>query len=505
MVVPELDFLKKVGKGAGVLFIGIIISKFLTYIFRAIVARSFGASEYGLLILAVSLVSFIASAIVIGLPQGLLRYVAFYIGKSQHKLITPMIGSVVKVTLPLAIFFSLVLWISASPISILFFHKPELIPLIRFFAFLVPFLVLYNILDNVLQAFQDAKSLVISRNLADPFAKLLFLALFLVVGFGFFGAAIAYFAGIVFSVFVMVLFLRSKIPKFENIFKFQGRLSKELISYSWPLFFTNFSLLIFSWADVIILGYFLPSAEVGIYDAASATSRLLSVVPLAFSTMFMPAITEVFAKDRSDIGRFYIHISKWVLLLLLPVLFFIAMFSKTILGTFFSYQFEGGATSLIILSIGQLVWGWGLLSSNLLAMLKRTKIIFVTSAFAAILNLGLNMLLIPKMGIEGAAIATAISLFVMALLNMLISYKFIKAWPFNLSFLKLMASITLPVIALILLFHGFIIELPLVYTMGIGFIFALTYIAMLFLTKSFDADDMEIFRLGLKKLNLIKQ
>ncbi len=505
MPVPELDFLKKVGKGAGVLFIGIIISKFLTYLFRAIVARSFGASEYGLLILAVSVVSFIASAIVIGLPQGLLRYVAFYIGKSQNNLISPMVGSVVKITLPLSILFSLVLWKSANYISILFFHKPELIPLIRFFAFLVPFLVLYNILDNVLQAFQDAKALVISRNLVDPFAKLSFLALFLVVGFGFFGAAVAYFAGIVFSVFAMIYFLRRKIPGFFDIFKFQGKLSKELVSYSWPLLFTNFSLLIFSWADVIMLGYFLPSAEVGIYDAASATSRLLSVVPLAFSTMFMPAITEVFAKNRSSIGKFYIHISKWVLLLLLPVLFFIAMFSKTILGTFFSYQFEGGAASLIILSIGQLVWGWGLLSSNILAMLKHTKIIFLTSAFAAFLNLVLNILLIPGMGIEGAAIATAISLFVSALLNILISSRFIKAWPFNLSFFKLIASITLPVIALMLLFHSFVIELPLIYAMGVGIIFALVYVMMLFVTKSFDSDDMEIFRLGLKKLNLIKR
>ena len=501
----EIDFLKKVGKGAGILFMGIILSKLLTYAFRAVVAKSFGAADYGLLMLSVSVVSFVASAIVMGLPQGLLRYVSFYIGKSQKNLIGPIVGAVIKLVLPLSVLFSFVLWVSAGHISVLFFHKPELVPLIRFFAFLVPFLVLYNIFDNVIQAFQDAKALVISRNLADPLAKLSLLVVFVVLGFGFLGAAAAYFSGIVFSVFAMIYFLRKKVPSFIEVFKFRGRLSRELVSYSWPLLFTNFSLLIFSWADVIMLGYFVSSAEVGIYDAASATSRLLSIVPLAFSTMFMPAITEVFAKNRSEVGRLYRHVSKWILLLLFPMLFFIAMFSRPILGAFFSYQFKEGATSLIILSVGQMLWGWGLLSSNILAMLKRTKIIFFTSALAAVLNLVLNIFLIPKLGIAGAAIATAVSLFVMALLNLLIVSKFIRAWPFDRSFIKIALSITFPIIGLIVLFRSFVIELPLVYALGVGLLFSLVYVLLLFITRSLDSEDIEILKVALRKYGVLRK
>lgn len=499
----NLGFFKKVGKGAGILFVGIILSKLFTYAFRAIVARHFGAANYGLLILAIAIVSFVALVIVLGLPQGLLRYIAYYLGKNDRQVIAPMIGSVIKVIFPASLFFGLVMFLFASEISTFIFHKPELVLFLRISSVLAPFLVLYNIFDNVLQAFQDAKALVISRNFADPLLKLVVLGLLVLFGFGVWGAAFAYVFGIVFSVVVMIYYIRRQVS-IRAIFFRPGKLSSELVSYSLPLMFTNFSLMIFSWADVIILGVFLSSTFVGIYDAASVTSRLLSVVPLAFSTIFMPAITEVYAKNKSFVIALYNHVAKWVLLLLLPMLFFLAMFSDTMLESFFGSEFGAGAVSLVILLVGQLFWGWGLLASNMLAMMERTKLIFFNSALAAVMNIVLNFLLIPRIGILGAAIATALSLFTMAALNLIAVAYIMKAKPLDFYVVKLLFSITVPVIVLVIFFRSFIINLPLVYALGIGFLFSLCYGVLLFVTKSFDSEDVELFKLALRKYGMIK-
>lgn len=490
----DLSFLKKVSKGAGILLFGILLSKVLSYAFRAITARYFGASDYGLLVLAVAIVSFLAMSAVLGLPQGLLRYIAYYVGKGNKKIIAPMIGSVVKLVVPISLFFGLAIFLFASAIADVFFHKPGLALFLRIAAFLAPLLVLYNVFDYVLQAFQDAKSIVISRNLADPLSKVLLLLVVIFFGFGVWGAAFAYVGGIAVAVSVMLLFLRKKIQNFSFIFFRPGKLSKELVSYSWPLLFTNFSLMIFSWADVIILGIFVTSASVGVYDAASVTSRLLAIVPLAFSTMFMPAITEVFARGKSHVAGLYDHVCKWVLLLLLPMLFFLAMFSKTILGSFFGAEFSAGAASLIILLFGQLFWGWSLLASNILAMLKRTKLIFLISAFAAVLNVILDVILIPRIGILGAAVATSVSLCVAAVINVMVASHYVKSRPFGFYAVKLLLSIAVPVCVLSVILRSFIIEVSLVYALILGLLFSLVYLALLFVTKSFEPEDIELFK-----------
>lgn len=501
----DLNFLKKVGKGAGILLFGILLSKVFAYVFRVIVARSFGASDYGLLILAIAIVSFVASTAVFGLPQGLLRYIAYYLGKGDERVVAPMIGSVLKVVFPISLFFGIVTFVFAGELSTVFFHKPELILFLKITAFLIPLLVLYNVFDYVLQAFQDAKSLVVSRNLADPLAKVTLLSLVVWFGLGVWGAAFAYVGGVAVAVAVMLLFLRKKVKNFSFVFLKPARLDRELVSYSWPLLFTNFSLMIFSWADVIMLGIFVPSASVGVYDAASVTSRLLSIVPLALSTMFMPAVTEVFAKNESHVARLYRHVSKWVLMLLLPMLVFLAVFSRTILGSFFGSEFSAGAVSLIVLLFGQLFWGWSLVSSNILAMLKKTKLVFFLSASAALINIVLNIVLIPRIGILGAAVATSFSLVFVAVLQMFLASRELKTVPFGYDVIKLLVSIAIPVGILVLFFRGFIVDIPLIYAIGIGFLFSLAYLILLFITKSFDSDDKELFDLALKKYNPLKK
>lgn len=504
----DINFLRKVGKGTVILLFGTVLSKFLAYVFRAIVAKHYGASVYGLLVLAIAIASLVASTALLGLDGGLLRYVAYHLGNANKKILVPMISSVVKVVFPISLFLGLATFVFAKEVSTIFFHKPELALFLQIAAFLIPLFGLYSIFDKLLQAFQDAKGLVIARNFVDPLGKVVLLGLFLLLGVGIWGVVFAYVFGVGLSAVVMFFLLRKKMPGFGSIFFRQEKLSRELVSYSLPLLFSSFLIMLLSWIDIIILGIFVDSASVGIYDAASVTSRLTAIVPLALSTMFMPAITEVFAKnhsaDYSNIGRLYKHISKWGLILLLPASFFLAMFSKTVLTSFFGPEFGAGAISLVMLVTVHMIWGLNLLSSNVLEMFKRTKVILYNCILSAAINLVLNFILIPKMGIVGAAIATSISTLIITLVYVIEASYLIGKSPIDFYILKLLFSIAIPVIALVILFHSFIIEVSLFYAVIIGFVFTLAYFILLFVTRSFDSEDIELFKLALRRYNPIK-
>lgn len=500
-----LNFLKKVGKGATIIFLGIILSKLLTYAFRAVIARSFGVSSYGLLILAVSIMSFLSSVIVLGLPQGLLRYIAFYLGKSKNEAIAPLIGSVVRVVVPISLVFGVLFFIFAEKISVFLFSKPELALFLKFSIVLIPALVVYNLLDYVLQAFQDAKSLVLAKNIIDPVGKLLLLVFVILFWKHESGTIFAYTSGIVLAAITMAILLKKKVLNFSTIFFKSTPLQKEMISYSLPLLFNNFSVMIFGWADIILIGVFLPSADVGIYDAALVTSRLLTIAPLAISTMFMPAITEAFANNSSNIKQFYKDINRWMLILLLPMLSFLAIFSKVMLASFFGPAFEGGNVSLILLLFAEVFWGIGLLSSNVLAMLKRTNLIFLNTTISAVLNIILNLILIPKIGIVGAAIATMVSTFSFMVSNLFGVTHYIGVTPFDRYLIKLLLSIAAPIFLMVIIFGKFIIVLPMYNALVIGVLFSLVYIFLLFVTKSFSSEDVLIFKSALGKYGSIKK
>ena len=79
---PENKAIKTVAKGAGIVFLGVFISKVLGYLYRMIIAR-IGPEEYGLLSIGIAVVSIISFFPLLGLDLGVLRYVAFYKGRND--------------------------------------------------------------------------------------------------------------------------------------------------------------------------------------------------------------------------------------------------------------------------------------------------------------------------------------------------------------------------------------------------------------------------------------
>ena len=99
----NLDYsLKILAKSSFVVFIGIIISKIATYLYKIITARTFGAEVYGLFSLAIMISTLFATFFSLGLQGGLLRFISFYRGKDEKNKIRHIIRFTLKFTLPLS-------------------------------------------------------------------------------------------------------------------------------------------------------------------------------------------------------------------------------------------------------------------------------------------------------------------------------------------------------------------------------------------------------------------
>ena len=217
-------------------------------------------------------------------------------------------------------------------------------------------------------------------------------------------------------------------------------------------------------------------------------------------SLFLPVLAGFHAQNKlSELRRTYQVITKWVLTTnIVPfILFFI--FSKEILRIIFSEEYIAGSMVLIILASGYFINYLTASSYYVLLTYNKTKITLAIATIGLISNIVLNLILIPKFGINGAAIATSISLILIGLLRYLYCYKILDL---NLFTFKVGRIFFAGIISFIILYY---IE-GLFVTRGIltlGFLslsLTLIFISSLFITKSLEKEDMMILRSIYKKI-----
>ncbi len=182
--------------------------------------------------------------------------------------------------------------------------------------------------------------------------------------------------------------------------------------------------LIMSWTDVLLLGYYLNETQVAIYNIAFKISALVTVVLYAINAIASPQFASLFALDKQEeLRRLALQIAKLNFFLTIPAT--VGIFAS--LG-FYSYlfgeEFIAGQFCLIILCVGQFFSAICGSVLTLLNMAGKEKTVRNIVGGTALLNLGLNAVLIQLYGIEGAALATSISLVVWNLLGVMAVKKY---------------------------------------------------------------------------------
>ena len=486
--------LRKIAKGAGISFIGTAIGMFFGFITRIIIAKWLGPSDYGLISLGFAAMSIAATLSLFGMGAGIKRYVPFYKGKGDVGRIKGTILASLKISFPLSVIFAFLLFWYADWISVHFFHELDLTPVLRIFSFAIPFLVLSDNFISVTIGFQDMKYVVYVRDIFQNLFKLGAIVILLVLGFGVLGVAWGWSLSIVLMPFLAFYFLEKKVfPILKTKIK-AIPVEKELFSFSWPLIFTATAGLVMGWVDTIMLGYFLTAPVVGIYNAALPTARLLKVALGSFGVIFMPVVSELYARNKiEDLKNTYSSVTKWIVSIVLPGFLLMAFFSKSIIRIMFGGEYIEGCVALTILAFGFFVYCVLGPTTSVLQTYGKTKIIMICYFVAASANFALNLLLIPKYGINGAATATAFSFVLMGVLNLLFIYRIGKMQPFRLSHFKsVFASIT--AILVIYTLTKYLTVVSLFVLVSMFFVFWGLYFFLLLLFKSFEEEDLMIMR-----------
>jgi O-antigen/teichoic acid export membrane protein len=401
-------FLKELINKSLLVFIIRIVSLISGFYFLYLITQLYGATGLGFFSLYQSYLMILVLFALLGTDVASLKFVSQYVGDDNFIKIRSIYRTILRLVLPLSVLLSLILFFSKTCIAENIFGDERMIIVLKYVALSILPMCLINIHSESFRGLKKVELYSIFRYLLVPIISIVFTwILFFKFQFGIITPILSYSLSILIisglstkAWFIEIDFLKSTNSNRTSVL--------DILNFSFPLFLSASMMLLLQWIDVVILGYYVTTADIGIYNVAVKVSMISSIILFSINSIAAPKFSELFSKNKLDeLKELVKQTSKLIFVVSIPILLLIFMGKDYILN-FFGKEFMYGSMSLNILILGQLVNVICGSVGYILIMTENQKIFRNIILITTLLNIVLNIFLIPLLGILGAAIASMI-------------------------------------------------------------------------------------------------
>lgn len=426
--------------GASVSLVGVVLGRGLEFFKQVALARLLGLEAFGLYALGWNLLRSIGILLPLGLQNGVLHFGARYWRQDDGALRSVLIRTI-GASFLIGCLVTLLLFLAAPWLMTDVFNEPEFITAFRVFTLMLPFMGALRVAANATRISQRMQYSIAAEEIAQSTLNIVLFALLYLLGWQLMGAVVSTVLSYVAALALALYFVRRL---FLTAFRAPSRPAvtpRQMLTFSAPTSLADISGVIVSRADRLFLGFYWPSAEVGVYQAAAQIAIILAAILSAFNMILMPMIADQFhKKDMRQLEELYRVNTKWGIYCITPLVLVIVFAAEDVMRVTFGAAFVGGATTLLILTIGQFINIATGATGTILIMTGHQTAWFRLSLFVLIANLALNLTLVPRWGMIGAAIATASTVGGLFTISLLIVRHSLNLWPYDRRYMKGIAA-----------------------------------------------------------------
>lgn len=447
---PSGQDVKHIAGGASLSLVGKVAGRGLSFITDVILARTLGASQFGLFSIGWTVFRILQMVIPLGFPQGVIRFVPEYKKQDKPELIKGLLSSSLWISAFTGIILGIILYLIAPWLSLSVFQKPELTIVFRLFSLFLPFCAILPISSAATRTTLNMKYSVLLEDIGQPLvAIVLIVGAILAIKLSVEAAILADTVSFLLTGILGIVIVRSLFSILGSP-KVRADLSeiRSVLAFSIPTSLAGvFSVFVF-WVDRLIIGSLLSSTENGIYQAISQLSMIFVILYAAFNAILGPMFADLYSrKNRERLQEIYRVGTKWNFYLgIIPFVIFLLQ-SPILLSVVYGSEYISGWIALIILAAGQLINCATGAVGMLLIMTGRQKSWFWLTSAALVVNTALCLALVPMIGISGAVIGTSISVGGMNIAAAIIAKTKAGLWPYDRRFYKGILAGCLAVIA----------------------------------------------------------
>jgi O-antigen/teichoic acid export membrane protein len=443
-----LEELRSLSRVSVLGYVGQAANALLAFAFAVVVGRVFHAPGTGVFFEAVAVFTIAGNVGDLGADDGLYwalpRLRATGRRSDLRKLLPLALVPVVGVSIVIALGLS----VAAQPLAVLFAHGRhvgELASFIRVSAPFVPVMALVQVLVAGTRGFDRIWPLVGIWSAAVPALRLLLVTVLLLAGVGLVGIAYAWTVPVVFGAVALMWAFATFVSREpagvpDDVTTSGWKLAGTFWRFSAPRALATVCNLGLTWLDILLVGYFISVRMAGIYGAANRYLIVIFFGLMAVGSTIAPQVSRLVASDRrEELKRLYQTATAWVMAIGWPCSLGIAIFAPVFMRIF-GAGFGKGATALAILALMMLYVTATGSNTVVLVMAGRSATSLGIAIVTLALNVVANIILIPRLGIDGAAWAWALSLLVSNVLINVVLYRDLGLHPFGPAFLPVAAA-----------------------------------------------------------------
>ena len=281
-----------IAKGAGIFLLGAIAGSGLKYLFEFVLARNLGPALFGIFFLGLTVFKLLERMTTLELTSGMLRFIPIFRGQKDAGRIKGTVLAGFRIALLVAASATVLLFVFSPALATNVFHARQLSSVLRSLALGIIFTAATEISVYSLQAFEEVRYRVLVRQIIEPGLSLLLALAFLILGWGLAGAVLAFLFPILVGSLCAFSFLKKVFPAIGKKDTAAVSETGNLLRFSFPLFLAGVLYLFLQRINPLMLGYFKPPREVGVFAAALRTSFLLGLILDSFNAIFSPMISD---------------------------------------------------------------------------------------------------------------------------------------------------------------------------------------------------------------------
>ncbi len=437
-----MDLTQQLADRFKVEFLGRIIAIVSSGLLMVLLARLLGPDEYGLLFLAISVFSTLGIFSKLGIAKSGARYVSEY--KEQNPEQLPHIfRTVLAFNVAAILVVAAVVTIGYEQIAAVL-DEPGLTPFLLLGALYLAFEALATYVRLMLQGLEAIKFSA-TLHAVDRGCRFVFAVGFVVLGFGAVGALVGYILAfaLVTVVGLGTIYVRY-VRNHDRASSVEEGLPRRIGEYSVPLTATSTANVLDKEVDTVLVGFFLNPVAVSYYVISKQVVEFVETPASALGFTLSPTYGSQKADGNVDqAARIYETALSHTLLLYIPIAAGLVLVAEPALELLFGNEYLNAVPVLQVLAIYAILRSITKLTSNGLDFLGRARERAIVKGVTALMNVVLNIILIPTIGVVGAAVATVITYSLYTLANVyIIHQEFDLRVAFLLRRIALIAAVT---------------------------------------------------------------
>jgi O-antigen/teichoic acid export membrane protein len=403
-------------RGSSLMLVGRALSMAVTFGIQVLIVHHLSKANYGAFAYALSFVTLGQTLATFGLDRAITRFVPIYHERKDYDRMFGTMLMVLSTVVSLGLLVVLAAYafqglISQSLLGDQEANKQLVLALLLVLIGMAPMEALDDLIEGLTAIFASPRSIFFRKYILAPGLKLSVVALLIASGSDVFFLAGGYlFAsalGVTVYITVLVRVLRKQ--RFFQHFNLKtlNFPAREVFAFTIPLLTSDLVFVLMSSSDAVLLEHFRNTTEVAAFRVVQPAAVLNQFVLQSFTLLFTPIASRLFARgDREGINGLYWQTAIWVAVLSFPIFALTFSMARPLTVMLYGERYIDSAVILMLLAFGYYFNAALGFNGLTLKVYGKLKYIVGINILAAVVNVAINLLLIPRFGALGAACGT---------------------------------------------------------------------------------------------------